>query len=289
MPDFGSHLSIAGGYWKAPAKAAELGFASLQIFTKNNNQWQGKPLTDADVSAFVDGVRAARLKSVVAHNSYLINLASPDDSLWEKSIAAIIDELRRANRFGIVDVVAHPGAHVGAGEEYGLRRIVAGLNRAFAATEDIDARIALEITAGQGSCLGHRFEHLAAIIDGVDSPHRLSVCLDTCHMFAAGYPLAPAAKYRKTMAAFAACIDLDRLKVMHLNDSKRELGSRVDRHEHIGKGAIGLEAFSLVVNDRRFRDVPMILETAKEIDLDTGRDWDEINLAVLNGLVTKRK
>lgn len=288
MPLFGSHLSVAGGCYKAADKAAALGLDSLQIFTKNNNRWQGAPLVAADIEAFARSVQAAKLQHVVSHNSYLINLGSPDDALWQKSIDAMVEELNRAAALGIRDVVAHPGAHVGAGDDFGIARIAAGLERALKATAKLTTRVALEITAGQGTCIGHRFEHLANIIAKVQRADRLSVCLDTCHMFAAGYQLSPIRRYRSTMAQFGECIGFERLAVMHLNDSKRELGSRVDRHEHIGRGAIGLEAFSHIVNDKRMRDIPMILETAKEIDNVTGREWDEINLATLRGLVGNR-
>lgn len=285
MPLFGSHLSIAGGYYKAVLKAADLGFASLQIFTKNNNQWNGKPISAADRQAFADALTATGLPPPIAHDSYLINLASPDPALWRRSIDALADELRRAHSFGISHVVSHPGAHMGAGEQSGLARVANALDMVFAATADLPTTVALETTAGQGSSLGHRFEHLAEIIGRCSVPERLTVCIDTCHLFAAGYSLAPRPAYLATMRGFDRAVGFARLVAVHLNDSKRERGSRVDRHEHIGLGKLGVEPFRHVVNDRRFRDLPMILETAKQDHPKTGRPWDAINLARLQRLL----
>ena len=285
MPLFGSHLSIAGGYFKAVQKAKELGFASLQIFTKNNNQWKGKPISAADRQAFVAARSAAGMLPTIAHDSYLINLASPDPALWERSITALIDELRRAHTLGIDHVVSHPGAHMGAGEEAGLTRVAEALDSVFAATADLPTTVALETTAGQGTSLGHRFEHLAHIIGRCSFPTRLTACIDTCHVFAAGYALAPRRAYLATMRSFDRLVGFDRLVAFHLNDSKRERGSRVDRHEHIGNGRLGDEPFRHVVNDRRFRRLPMILETAKEDDPKSGRAWDTINLERLQRLL----
>lgn len=248
-----------------------------------------KILTDEDVRLFHEAVAKAKLKSVVSHDSYLINLSSFDDVLWEKSIAAAIDELERAHRLGIQHVVAHPGAHMGAGEEAGIQRIAKAIKRIFRETKKLPTCLALETTAGQGSTIGHRFEHLSVIIAACNGDRRLSVCLDTCHIFAAGYPFGTPKEYRKTMAAFDAIVGLDRLAAIHLNDSKRPLGSRVDRHEHIAKGCIGGEAFGYFVNDRRLGNIPMILETAKETDPDTGKEWDEINLQTLRNLMKKTR
>jgi deoxyribonuclease-4 len=285
MPWFGSHLSIAGGYYKAADEAARLGFDAVQIFTKNNNRWDGKPLTEADVSAFVESVARAKLQATISHDSYLINLGSPDDALWKRSIEAMAVEIERADRLGIKYVVAHPGSHVGSGEAAGLERIAAGLDQALAKTRSLTTGVALETTAGQGTNLGYRFEHLGEIIKQCRHADRLTACLDTCHVFAAGYELAPKKKYMATMKAFDAAVGIDRLVAFHINDSKKGLGSRVDRHEHLGKGCLGLEPFELLVNDRRFRHHPMYLETAKEVDPSTGRDWDAINLEVLQGLL----
>ena len=287
MPLFGSHLSIAGGYHKAVDAAARLEFDCVQIFTKNNNQWRAKPLTEDDEQRFRAALERTGVKHPIAHDSYLINLASPDEELWRKSIDALVVELERADRLGIAHVVAHPGAHVGSGEDVGLERIAAALDIVFERTP-LPTTVALETTAGQGSNLGHRFEHLARIIELCSRPERLTVCMDTCHVFAAGYPLAPKREFRRTMRSFDKVVGLDRLVAIHANDSKKELGSRVDRHEHIGKGCLGLEPFLYLVNDRRLRSVPMYLETAKKDDPETGLPWDVINLETLRGLVERR-
>ena len=220
----------------------------------------------------------------LAHGSYLINLASPDETLWRKSIAAFVVELRRAETLGIPYVVTHPGAFTSGSEAGGLRRIVAALDEIHAQTQGIRAQCLLETTAGQGTCLGCRFEHLAAIIEGVAEPDRLGVCFDTCHVFAAGYPLDTLRHYRSTMRAFDRLVGVDRIKAFHLNDSRRELGSRIDRHEHIGRGQIGLGAFRNLLSDRRFRRVPMYLETPK--GQEKGVDWDVINLRTLRELIS---
>lgn len=284
MPLYGSHLSIAGGYYKAVRAAAELGMDCVQIFTKNNNQWRAKPLTDEDVRLFQQAMQETGIRAPISHDSYLINLGTADPELWKKSVDALIVELQRAAALGIANVVAHPGAHVGAGEEAGLARIADGLELVLQATKGLATNIALETTAGQGSNLGYRFEHLAEIIKRCAFPDRLTVCLDTCHVFAAGYELAPKRKYNATIKEFDKVVGLGRLVAFHLNDSKKPLGSRVDRHEHIGKGHLGLEPFEHLVNDRRFRKMPMYLETDKAIEPESGQPWDAINLAVLKGL-----
>lgn len=285
MPLLGAHLSIAGGYYKAVEAAAKLGMDVVQLFTKNNNQWNAKPISDAEAEQFKQALAKSGVSHPVSHDSYLINLAAPDDVLWKKSIEAFIIELDRADRLGIAGVVAHPGAFTTSSEEAGLARIVTALDEIHARTPNAKARCLLETTAGQGSCLGHRFEHLAAIIAGVKQPERLGVCVDTCHVFAAGYPLAPKKEYMATIKALDDAVGLDRVAAFHLNDSKKELGSRVDRHEHIGRGKLGLEPFSLLLNDKRFRDTPMYLETAK--GMEEGEDLDAINLRTLRSLVKK--
>ncbi|MFO0946203.1 MAG: deoxyribonuclease IV [Planctomycetota bacterium] len=287
MPLFGSHLSIAGGYHLAVLRAAELGMDCVQLFTKNNNQWRAKPMTEEDARLFKQSLTKTGITHPIAHDSYLINLAASDEELWNKSVDAMVVELERAHLLGITHVVAHPGSHVGAGEEFGLRRVAEGLDRVFERTAKLTTTVALETTAGQGTNLGHRFEHLAAIIQQCSYPDRLTACLDTCHVFAAGYPLAPKKKYLETFAEFDRVVGLDRLVAFHVNDSKKGLGSRVDRHEHIGKGCLGIEPFEHLVNDRRFAKLPMYLETAKETDPETGKDWDEINLEVLRGLIKR--
>ncbi len=286
MPILGAHMSIAGGYYRAVEIARACGCDCVQLFTKNNNQWQGKALADDDVSRFRQALVDLEISHPISHDSYLINLAAPDDALWRKSIDALVIELERAERLGIAYVVAHPGAYTTTSEEVGLARIVAALDEVHRRTAKIKAQCLLETTAGQGSNLGWRFEHLAAILDGVKRPERLGVCWDTCHVFAAGYPLAPAKAYKATLTEFDRLIGLERIRAFHLNDSKREQGSRVDRHEHIGQGRLGLEPFALLLNDRRFRDVPMYMETPK--GQRDGVELDVINLATLRGLVRGR-
>lgn len=279
----GAHMSIAGGCDKAVAAAQRVGFDTLQLFTKNNNQWRAPQLTDAHVAAFKSALADSALVDPVAHNSYLINLGSPDDVLWHKSIDAMTVEVERCQALGIKELVAHPGAHMGQGEESGLARIAAGLKELLRRTRGLDVRIDLETTAGQGSCLGHRFEHLARLLELVPDAERVGVCADTCHIFAAGYPMATRGEYDDTMEELDRLVGLDRVRVWHINDSRRECGSRVDRHAGIGRGCMGLEPFRHLVNDRRFRAVPMVLETPKGIE--DGEDLDAVNLRVLRALV----
>ena len=283
MPaNFGAHMSMAGGYHKAVRSAHAVGFATVQLFTKSNNQWRAAALTDAHVSAFRAALAETGVADPVAHASYLINLGSPDDALWEKSIASLVVEIERGEALGISDLVIHPGAHVGQGEESGLLRIAGGLDEAHRRTQGVALRIALETTAGQGTCLGHRFEPLGRHSELVEAPERLGVCVDTCHIFAAGYPLGTPSEYHDTMGALERIIGLGRVRVLHLNDSLKKLGSRVDRHAGIGRGLLGIEPFRSVVNDPRFRGLPMILETPKGEE--AGEDLDAVNLAVLRGL-----
>jgi deoxyribonuclease-4 len=283
MPLLGAHMSIAGGCHNALLAAQARGCTAVQIFTKNSNQWAGKPLTDEDVALFRKTLRQTRLRLPMAHDSYLINLASPDEILYRRSVEAFVDELQRAERLGLAYLVMHPGAHVDSGEEAGLRRVAQALDEAHARCPGFRVQVLLETTAGQGSCLGHRFEHLASILAQVAEPERLGVCLDTCHVFAAGYALAPEAEYRATFRAFDKLIGLRRLRAFHVNDSLKPQGSRVDRHAHIGRGCLGLEPFRLLLNDPRFRTRPMVLETPKE-DPSEG-DMDAVNLATLRGLI----
>ena len=280
---FGAHLSMAGGHDRAVRAAHALGMETVQVFTKSNNQWRAAPLTDAHVAAWHQALAETGLSGPVAHASYLINLASPDDALWEKSIAALVVEIERGEALGIGDLVMHPGAHVGSGEEAGLARVAAGLDEAHRRTTGVTLRVALETTAGQGSCLGHRFEQLGRIIDLVREPDRLSVCGDTCHIFAAGYPLETSTEYDETMDALVGAVGPGRVQVWHLNDSQKPLGSRVDRHAGIGAGHLGIEPFRHLVNDARFLGVPMILETPKGEE--DGTDLDAVNLARLRGLI----
>lgn len=284
MPILGAHMSIAGGYYRAVEKAHTAGCECVQLFTKNNNQWRAKELVDDDVARFNDALERLAIRHPIAHDSYLINLASPDDTLWKKSIDAFVVEMLRAERLGIPYVVTHPGATVGASEQAGLTRVAQALDEVHRQTKGIRAMCLLETTAGQGSCLGCTFEHLAEIIDRVQDPDRLGVCFDTCHVFAAGYPLSGEKEYRETMREFDRKVGTKLIKAFHLNDSKREQGSRVDRHAQIGQGHLGLEPFRLLLNDSRFKQVPMYLETPKgQLD---GEDLDVINLRTLRGLIS---
>jgi deoxyribonuclease IV len=285
---FGSHLSIAGGMHRATQDAVRLGFETVQVFTKNQQQWSVKPLEPAAVSEWVGACRAAGFSQTVAHDSYLINLASPDDALRNKSQNLFEEEVRRCEMLEIPFLVTHPGAHMGKrddadDEAAGLERIVASLDAVVKAFPKMKTTICLESTAGQGTSLGHQLEHLAAILNRVKAPARFGVCLDTAHLFAAGYDFRGKA-YKTLLKSLDETIGVDRVRVWHLNDSKKPLGSRVDRHDHIGLGTIGLEGFRPIVADRRWLGTPKILETAKEQD-DQGRDWDAVNLQTLRDLM----
>ncbi len=276
----GAHMSIAGGIHNALDHGRRAGCRTLQIFLKSSNQWKGKTLTEEDRALYFEAQQKTGIDPVVAHNSYLINLASPDPALRRKSIDAFVEELERANFLGVPCVILHPGAHMGAGETEGIARVGAALTEALERVGP-PVRVLLENTAGQGTSLGHRFDQLASILERVRADARIGFCLDTCHTFAAGYDIRTPEGYRKTLREFDRLIGVDRIAAFHVNDCKRELGSRVDRHTHIGQGRIGLEGFRCLVNDRRFVRVPKILETPKGPDL---RE-DRMNLATLRGLV----
>jgi deoxyribonuclease-4 len=278
---FGAHMSIAGGLHRAFAHGERAGCDTLQIFSKNQQQWRARPLAAEEIAQFQAEQARTGIRPVVVHDSYLINLASPDDALWEKSVAAFAEELERAAALGCPFLVTHPGAHMGAGEEAGLRRVAAALNRLFAAGAGAGVTVLLENTAGQGSSLGASFAHLARLLELSAFPERLGICIDTCHLLAAGYDFRTPETYAATFGELDRLVGLDRVKVFHLNDSQRDLGARVDRHAHIGEGFVGLEGFRLLVNDPRFAGAPMILETPKGDDLAE----DIANLARLRGLV----
>jgi len=278
-------MSIAGGYDRAVGRAAEMGCDCVQIFTKNNNQWRAKALTDDDTRKFRAALVELSISHPIAHSSYLINLASPDKQLWKKSVDAFVVELRRAEALGLHYLVVHPGAFTTSSEKAGIRAVIRALNAVHRQTLGTRCQCLLETTAGQGSCLGWRFEQLAAILDGVKDPDRLGVCVDTCHVFAAGYALSSEKEYRATMRALNKTIGVAQVKAFHLNDSKREFGSRVDRHENIGFGHLGRDAFRHLLNDRRFRKTPMYLETPKG-KADDGQEWDTVNLNTLRGLIS---
>jgi deoxyribonuclease IV len=280
---FGSHLSIAGGVHHALLEAETLNCETVQIFTKNQQQWKCKPLAADAIAQWKTHCQRLKFESTVSHDSYLINLASPDDRLWNASIELFREEIMRCAILGIPYLVTHPGAHVGTGEDAGLTRVAKGLDRAYAAAGDVEVVTCLEITAGQGSSLGYRLEHLAEIISRSANARRLGVCLDTAHLFAAGYDFR-GRRYAKCRKEVDRILGLKRVKVLHLNDSKKDLGSRVDRHEHIGLGKIGKEGFIPIVRDKAFCDVPKILETPK-LKHPSGKPWDEVNLRTLHSML----
>jgi deoxyribonuclease-4 len=279
-------MSIAGGCEKAVLAARRVGFRTVQLFTKNNNQWNAPALTPEHAAAFRAAVAETGILDAVAHTSYLINLASPDDALWNRSTAAMVLEVQRCHSLGIADLIVHPGAHMGAGEDDGLRRVARAIDEIQQRTRDLGVTIDLETTAGQGTSLGHRFEHLQAILSLVAEPSRIGICVDTCHIFAAGYSLHPPERYHETIGQLEETVGLGRVRVWHLNDSCRDCGSRVDRHAAIGAGKMGLEPFRNLVNDGRFRHLPMILETPK--GMENGEDLDARNLRVLTELIANR-
>ena len=256
-------MSVAGGVSRAVERAVVHGCEALQIFSKNASQWKGRPLEPSEIRTFRRAVDASGIAPVVAHASYLINLATTFPLLREQSIAAFIDELDRADALGLLGVVIHPGTCTAGSEADALRLIAAGIRAAFRARPRRKTMVLLEHTAGQGRTVGHRFEHLAVILEHLDGSRRVGVCLDTCHLLASGYDIVSDDGYRDTFAAFDRILGLDRVKVFHGNDSKKPCGSRVDRHEHIGEGCLGLEPFRRLLNDPRFANVPMLIETEK--------------------------
>ena len=276
-------MSISGGYYKAVEAAARAGCDCVQLFTKNNNQWRAKELTDDDVAKFQAALREHNIVHPLSHDSYLINLASPDGELWKKSVDAFIVELLRADRLGIPYVVTHPGAYTSSSEEAGIKAVCRALDEVHRQTRGIKTECLLEATAGQGTCLGCRFEQLAAMIDGVKNPDRLGGCIDTCHIFAAGYPLGTEKEYRATMRALDQSVGVKLVRAIHLNDSAKPFNSHVDRHAHIGRGTMGKEPFRHLLNDPRFRKVPMYLETPKGEE--KGKDLDVTNLQTLRRLI----
>jgi len=279
-PRFGAHMSAAGGVSKAFGRAEAVGCDTMQLFTRNNNRWFTKPLDEKEIQRWHESAAQSSVHPVISHSSYLINLASSDDAIWQKSLAAFVDELERAEALGLMGVVLHPGSPKDDGETYGIRRIAQGLDICHQRTAGFKALTLLETTAGTGKHLGYRFEHLGDIRAQVSDPARVAICFDTCHVFAAGYEIRTPDGYAQTMSDFDQHIGLDLLRCFHFNDSKFDLGSRKDRHEHIGKGFIGREGFQNIINDPRFEQIPMILETPKSKDLHE----DVENLAVLRSL-----
>lgn len=278
----GAHFSIAKGLHKAIFTAHGYGCTALQIFTKNANAWKERTLTDQDIEKFNAAREQTGIRSICSHTSYLINLASPEPHKYKRSIRALEQELLRSSQLAIPYVIMHPGAHMGMGEDKGLRRIAEGISRVFDRVPSATSRLLLETTAGQGSNLGCTFEQLAAILDMVNAKERIGLCFDTCHVFAAGYDLRTTTAYQRTMNAFDRVLGLELLCAIHLNDAKKGLGSHIDRHEHIGEGAIGIDAFRFIMNDQHLKAVPKILETPKEKE---AVDYDRINLERLRAFV----
>jgi len=276
----GSHMSIGGGAHMAIERACSIECTAMQIFVKNNMQWFARPLEQKEITAFLRHGQRRELQAVFAHANYLINLAATNPQFHFNSMRALGEELIRADQLRLPFLVIHPGAHLGAGEEAGLNAIVSSIDQVLEKVPKVKTRIALETTAGQGSCLGHTFDQIAYILTNTREPERLCVCLDTAHVFAAGYDLSTEAGTRKMFRQFDEVIGLKHLAAIHLNDSKAARGSRVDRHQHIGKGQIGLDAFRFIMRDRRFRKIPKVLETPKGKDLKE----DVENLRVLREL-----
>jgi deoxyribonuclease IV len=274
-------MSIAGGLPHAILRARAVDATALQVFVKSSNQWAARPFAAGEVEAYREASREAGLdRHTLAHASYLINLASPDAALWEKSVIAFRVELDRCEALGIPWLVVHPGAHVGSGVATGIVRVAEALDRALPKGRKRTTGVLLETTAGQGTTLGARFEELGEILRAADDPDHVGICLDTCHALAAGYEFRTGSAYAETMTALDRAVGLDRLRGFHLNDSKGDLGCRRDRHEHIGKGKVGLEAFRLILQDERFRDLPIVIETEKGDDLAE----DRVNLGILRSV-----
>jgi deoxyribonuclease-4 len=277
-PLLGAHMSIAGGVSEALLRGRNSGCECIQIFTKSSRQWASKPYTSQEVEAFKTAQAATGIRMVVAHDSYLVNLGAPDETLRKRSVGGFIDELERCELLGVPHLIAHPGAHVGSGEEAGIKTIARSIDEAHKACPGLKVRVALEITAGQGSNLGYKFEQMAAIFDSVKENERMRLCFDTEHAFAAGYDLRSDEGYDRTFAELDEHIGLDRLAAFHINDSLKPFHSRVDRHEHIGKGHLGLDPFRRLVNDPRFAGLPMCLETEPGPEMkDIMADLDQLH------------
>ena len=274
----GAHVSVAGGLDNAFARGLESHCTALQIFTKNANRWQGKPISNDDAIAFQQAWQKSGIGPVIAHNAYLINLASPKQDVWEKSKAALRDELLRCAQLGITGLVMHPGAHLGTGVEAGVERIREAFREILPETPP-EVRLLLENTAGQGTYLGGDFAHLAALLEGFDED-RFGVCFDTCHAHTAGYDLSTSESYTEVMAKFDRLVGLEQIKAFHLNDCLKPCGSHVDRHTHIGQGTIGRTGFACLMQDQRLAAIPMLLETPKGDD----GEMDRVNLALLREL-----
>jgi deoxyribonuclease-4 len=285
-PLVGAHMSISGGAWKAFARGTAAGCTAMQIFTKNASRWEAPPLDPEGILLFRQEEEKSGLTPVFAHDAYLINMASPSEGLRKKSCRAFLDEMERAEKLGLAGLVMHPGAHKESGVEEGIRRVAESINWVHERTPGSAVTICLENTAGQGTLLAGDFSHLEGIFSGVREADRLGICFDTCHAFAAGYELRTPEGYEKTMSALEAAVGRNRVRIIHTNDAKGELGGRLDRHAHLGRGRIGLGCFRFIMNDLRFDGVPKILETPKEED---GLDMDRVNLGVLRALRGKSR
>lgn len=283
MKLFGAHVSVAGGVFKAPMRGEELECDAIQIFTKNQMQWNASPLKEDEIAKFKDEMQHHRPQSVVTHDSYLINLGSPEEKKLEKSRNAFLDEVQRCDQLGIDLLVFHPGSHLKSGDRAALDTIADSLNWTHEQTPDATVKTLLEIAAGQGTNVGYSFEQLIDVIENVKDKSRVGVCIDTCHMFCAGYDIRTKETYENTWKEFEKVIGYDWLEVFHINDSKKPLNSHVDRHENLGHGYIGLEAFRLLLNDERFDDIPMVLETPG------GDKWFRKNLKVMRELVGQKE
>lgn len=279
-PLLGAHMSIAGEVGEALIRGQQVGCDCIQIFTKSSRQWASKPYSEAEIATFKRNLRETGIKLVIAHDSYLVNLGAPDEALRIKSVKGFIDELERCEALGVPILVAHPGAHVGSGEEQGIKTIAKSIDEAQSQCAGFKTKIALEITAGQGSNLGYTFQQMGQIFDAVTENERLRLCFDTEHAFAAGYDLRTDEEYEKTFGLLDEHVGLDKIVAFHLNDATKPINSRVDRHQHIGQGFIGLDAFRRLLNDERFFGIPMCLETPKGPDLKE----DVENLATLRSL-----
>jgi len=278
-------MSIAGGVHNAFAAAEKHDCDTIQIFVKSSNQWKAKPFKPTDLQKYHDEQKRTGIEPVIAHAAYLINLASPDKELLEKSRRAFLVEMDRCEKLDIRHLVIHPGSHMQKGEQIGIDTVAESLNWLLERTPDHRVNITLEITAGQGTNLGYKFEHLAEMIEKSGNPNKLAVCFDTCHAFAAGYDISNKKSYNQTWSEFERIIGIEKLAVIHLNDTKKGLGSKIDRHEHIGQGELGVKAFEMIMHDRRFRKIPKILETPKG---DDGRT-DNVNLKLIRKFAAAKK
>lgn len=281
----GAHMSISGGVFGALLEGEKIGCSTIQMFIKSSNQWQAKPLNEQEIEKFHQERKRTKIEPIIAHNSYLVNLASPDRGLLKKSKNAMSIELERCENLFIPYLVIHPGSHMGDGEKRGIKRIADSINWLLDRTPEEGVMILLETTAGQGNSIGYRFEQMAEVIKSVENKKRMGVCFDTCHAFAAGYDIRDKQTYEKTWKEFDNILGIENLRVIHMNDSKKKLGSKIDRHEHIGKGQIGLAGFKLFMNDERWKNIPKILETPKNGDK---LKSDKMNLRTLRNLVDKK-